>query len=127
MSLFRLHVTHDFHTFALLKTGRSGGVVPPLCNSLIIKDSAKGRLLGCKRRPFSVQLTVFWKAKDGQWDTHRQTSRHPSANHLTPTPALPKGGSLVCFVAVAGYLAHSAYLAYVSADLQSAEIYYKDL
>ena len=50
--------------------------------------------------------------------------RNPSANKLTPinkppdtTPILPKGGSLVCFVAEVWYLAHSAYLAYVSADL----------
>lgn len=66
ISLFGLHITHDFHTFALLKTGRSGGMVPPLRNPLIIKGFAKGRLLGRKRWPFSVRKMTFWKAKDGQ-------------------------------------------------------------
>ena len=108
---FELRITHDFHTFALLKTGRSGGMMPPLRKPLIISGFAKGRLSGCKRWSFSVQLTAFWKAKDGQWKTHRQTSRHPSASHLTPTPTLPKGGSLLCLVAVVGYLAHSVYQA----------------
>ena len=70
MSLFELRITHDFHTFALLKTGRSGGMVILPCNPLIINGFAKGRLSGCKRWPFSVQLTAFWKAKDGQWKTY---------------------------------------------------------
>ena len=66
MSLFELRITHDFHTFALLKTGRSGGMVTLPRNLLIINGFAKGRLSCCKRWPFSVQLTAFGKAKDGQ-------------------------------------------------------------
>ena len=66
MSLFELRITHDFHTFALLKTGRSGGMVILPCNPLIINGFAKGRLSGCKRWSFSVQLTAFWKAKGRQ-------------------------------------------------------------
>ena len=66
MSLFGLHITHDFYTFAHLKTGRSGGMVTLPCNPLIIKGFAKGRLSGCKRWSFSVRLTAFWKAKDRQ-------------------------------------------------------------
>ena len=58
---FELRITHDFHTFALLKTGRSGGMMPPLRKPLIISGFAKGRLLGCKRWPFSVRKTAFWK------------------------------------------------------------------
>ena len=37
-SFFELRITHDFHTFALLKTGRSGGMVILSCNPLIINQ-----------------------------------------------------------------------------------------
>ena len=63
---FELRITHDFHTFALLKTWRSGGMVTLSRNPLIISGFAKGRLSGCKRWSFSVRLTAFWKAKYGQ-------------------------------------------------------------
>jgi hypothetical protein len=39
--------------------------LPCLCKSLIISEVVKGRLLACKRWPFSVQLTAFWKVKGG--------------------------------------------------------------
>ena len=65
MSLFELRITHDFHTFALLKTGRSGGMVILPCNPLIINGFAKGRLLACKRRPFSVRFAAFCTMKRG--------------------------------------------------------------
>ena len=35
-----------------------------LHNALTFNDIAKGRLLACKTRPFSVRLTAFWNAKD---------------------------------------------------------------
>jgi len=78
-SLFGLRITHDFHTFALLKTERSGGMVMLPCNPLIINGFAKGRLSCCKRWPFSVQLTAFWKAKGGQWKTR---PNHPEGRGL---------------------------------------------
>ena len=33
---------------------------------LKIKELAKGRLLHCKKRPFSLQFTAFCKVKDGK-------------------------------------------------------------
>jgi|GEM_PF-3018936 hypothetical protein len=38
----------------------------PAANLLIISGFVKGHLLACKRWPFSVQLTAFWKAKGRQ-------------------------------------------------------------
>lgn len=33
------------------------------CNALTVNGFAKGRLLSCERRPFSVRFTAFWKTK----------------------------------------------------------------
>ncbi len=54
-----------------------------------------------KRWPFGVQLMAFYRAKGHLLEAERRPFRNPPQTNLTPTPTLPKGGSLITIIYLA--------------------------